>query len=135
MNAELKQGENGIVFSDFRYCAQDKAMGSPYNTVFSVRVYSDGFSGIGKWECDRDALAVFAESLAELYAFGRDSAVLEDISYGSRVEITMDKTGHLTVSGVLYGSRAEQSLTFRFKADQTALGTFCAMWQKIHAAL
>ena len=135
MNAELKQGENGIVFADFRYFAQDKAMGNPYNTAFSVRVCSDGFGGVGKWECDRDAIAAFGGALADLYAFRRTSAVLEDISYGSRAEMTMDKTGHLTVSGVLYGSRAEQSLTFRFETDQTALGTFCAMWQKIHAAL
>ena len=36
MLAELKQGNNGIVFSDFRHYPQDKAAGSPYNTTFSV---------------------------------------------------------------------------------------------------
>ena len=135
MLAELKQGNNGIVFSDFCHYPQDKAAGSPYNTTFSVQVSSDAFAGGGKWTCDCTAILAFGEALTDMYAFKRTSAVLKDITYGSRVEMTMDKTGHLRVSGVVYGKAAEQSLTFSLEADQTALQTFAAAWRRVEQSL
>ncbi len=135
MRAELRQGENFISFSDFWFSEQDKAVRSPYNTEFSVRVSSGAFAGEGEWVCDRTAITAFAAVLAEVYHFSRDSAVLTDISCGSRLELLMDKTGHLTVSGTVYGSRMEQTLQFRFEADQTVLRDFLAAWQRIDAEL
>ncbi len=135
MKAELRQGENFVLFSDFRHYAQDEAMGNLYNTAFSVQVRSGMFSGAGRWMCDRSALITFAEEMADLYAFRRESVRLDDLEYGSYMELTMDKTGHLRAAGTVYGSAMEQVLQYHFAADQTVLREFLASWQKLVLAL
>ncbi len=124
MICELRSGENFLQFSDFRYSAEDETNGNPYNFFFSANIVSDGFSGHAIWECDRKEFMKFVQSVQNLYDFRNTSAELNDIGYGSRIRFEMDKTGHLTVTGTLYGHAAEHSLTFRFTADQSDLHTF-----------
>lgn len=124
MNCELRSGENFLKFSYFRHFAEDEANGNPYNFFFTVRVSSDGFRGHTRWECDRKEFVKFVQSAQDLYNFRTSSAELNDIGYGSRVRFDLDKTGHITVTGTLYGHAADHSVTFRFTADQTDLHPF-----------
>ena len=124
MGCELRSGENFLKFSYFRHFAEDEANGNPYNFSFTVRVSSDGFRGHTNWECDRKEFVKFVQSLKNLYDFHDTSAELTALGYGSRVHFEMDKTGHITVTGTLYGHGADHSVTFRFTADQSDLYTF-----------
>lgn len=124
MNCELRSDENFLEFSDFCHFAEDEANGNPYNFFFTVRVSSDGFRGHTRWECDRKEFVKFVQSAQDLYNFRTSSAELNDIGYSSRVRFDLDKTGHITVTGTLYGHAADHSLTFRFTADQTDLHPF-----------
>ena len=124
MICELRSGENFLRFSYFRHVAEDEANGNPYNFFFTVRVSSDGFRGHTRWECARKEFVKFVQSAQDLYDFRCTSAELKDIGYGSRIRFEMDKTGHITVTGTLYGHAADQSVTFRFTADQSDLYTF-----------
>jgi len=124
MTCELRSGENFLEFSDFRHSTEDEANGNPYNFFFHVRVSSDGFRGHTRWECDRKEFMKFVQSAQDLYDFRSTSAELNDIGYGSRVRFDLDKTGHITVIGILYGHAADQSVIFRFTADQTDLHPF-----------
>ena len=124
MACELRSGENFLEFSDFCHVAEDEANGNPYNFFFTVRVSSDGFSGHTRWECDRKEFVKFVQSAQDLYDFRTSSAELNDIGYGSHIRFDLDRTGHITVSGTLYGHAADHSVTFRFTADQTDLHPF-----------
>ncbi len=124
MICELRSGENFLEFSDFHHFAEDEANGNPYNFFFRVRVSSGGFAGHTNWECGKKKFAEFVQSLQALYNFRCTSAELNDIGYGSRLCFDLNNTGHLTVTGTLYGHAADHSVTFRFTADQTDLYTF-----------
>ena len=124
MACELHSKDCFLKFSAFRYSAEDETVGNPYNFFFTVHVSSDGFRGHTGWECDRKEFVKFVQSIQDLYAFRTSSAELIDIGYGSRVRLEADKTGHITVTGTLYGHAADQSVTFRFTADQTDLPPF-----------
>jgi len=41
--------------------------------------------------------------------------------YGSNVTLSMDRTGHVKVEGLIFDNAMEQSLTFAFEADQSTL--------------
>ena len=124
MACELHSGENFLKFSDFRHFAEDEANGNPYNFFFTVCVSSDGFGGHTRWECDRKEFMKIVQSIQNLYDFRDTSAELNDIGYGSRIQFELDKTGHITLTGTLYGHAADQSVTFRFTTDQTDLHPF-----------
>ena len=124
MACELRHGENFLKFSYFRHFAEDETNGNPYNFFFTVRVSSDGFKGHTRWECDRKEFMKFVQSAQDLYDFRTSSAELNDIGYGSHIRFDLDRTGHITVSGTLYGHAADHSVTFRFTADQTDLHPF-----------
>ena len=124
MACELHSGENFLKFSDFRHFAEDEANGNPYNFFFTVHVSSDGFGGHTRWECDRKEFMKFVQSIQNLYDFRDTSAELNDIGYGSRIRFDLDRTSHITITGTLIGHAADQSVTFRFIADQTDLHPF-----------
>ena len=114
MEAEFTYLQNSIKITDFRHYAEDAAMGSPYNTLFYISVVSGGFSGCGSFECDIKRLKELCEEIRQMYDFERESVALDDYLYGSKLEFVLEKSGHLTVSGTIYGSGAEQSLNFCF---------------------
>ncbi len=124
MEAELTYLQNGIKIFDFRHYKEDAKMGSPYNTLFQISVISNYFSGRSRWECDIKQLKALCEELHQMYDFKLNSTVLCDVCYGSKIAFSMDKTGHLILNGTIYSSDLEHSLTFEFKADQTAILPF-----------
>ncbi len=122
MKAVCEYNNNSIEIINFtRYADID---GNPYNCTFTVNVVSNGFQGIAECECDYKKWLKFVDNLDKLYDFKINEVTLNDISYGSKVIFNLDNSGHLDISGVLYGEHAEQSLHFTFTADQTCLVNF-----------
>ena len=124
MIANLTYENNHIAIGEFCYHEADAKGGNPYNTTFRLSVRSGGFAGEGDWECDIRKFRMFVDDLQKLYAFQAENAHLDDIGYGGHICFSMDHTGHLEISGVIYGVAMEQYLKFCFNADQTVLKTF-----------
>lgn len=124
MEAGFVFGKNEVKIVHFSYYADDAIAGNPYNTAFQVHVVSDGFSGMGEWECDIKDFRQFVKSLEEMAQFQVWQADFTDIGYGSRLRFALTRTGHIQVSGLLYGAAAIQRLQFEFSGDQTALSPF-----------
>jgi hypothetical protein len=99
--------------------------GNPYNTTFYVKVVSGDFSGVSEFEYNIKDFIRFIKEIKDLYDFKLQKVELNDISYGSNIKFSLDKTGHIMVSGTIYGNAAEHSLTFIFTTDQTAIKAFC----------
>ncbi len=128
---ELRYGADSLTLEDICYYPEDAVNGNPYNTICQVEVVSGGFAGAGEWEFDWTKFLHFVAEVEELYRFQRPEVELLDICYGSRVKLTMDKTGKLTVSGKLYGDTMGQVLEFQFPADQTALEPFLRQLKQV----
>lgn len=122
--AELRYEENLVAIEDFNFHKDDADAGNPYNTTFGIRVVSGAFQGYASCEYDIKDFRIFVDQLCELYAFQRDRVVLSEICYGSNVTLSMDRTGHVKAKGVIFDNAMEQSLTFAFEADQSALPLF-----------
>ena len=118
---ELRDGENLLSLRDICYSPEDARI-SPYNTVFQAKVVSEGFSGLGEFECDWTEFLRFVSELNELYNFERSEVEINDIEWGNRLGFSMDHSGRLTISGYLDVSI--QTLEFEFQTDQTALALF-----------
>jgi len=122
--AEIRYGDNVFAIEYFKTYPEDAKMGNPYNTTYSLRVVSGAFSGYAPCECDIKEFRKFVSEMEELFRFKRDKTELCDICYGSKVVFGIDKSGHLDISGDIFGQAAEQRLVFRFTADQTCLNDF-----------
>ena len=110
---------------NFSHAPAEAAAGNPYNTTFQMRVQAEEhFSGQGVWECDIAQFRVFVRELEEMAQFRRETVELLDIGYASRIRFQMDRLGHIKVDGTIYGSGRVQSVTFEWRADQTALDPF-----------
>lgn len=130
-SCELRFGENLLAFQDIRCDFDDPYWGRGcYDTEWLLQVRSEGFSGIGYWGCGWKDLCRFAEELRELYGFQRREVEFRDSEYGCWFKLTMKKTGQIAISGVLYGECRNQTLSFEFRADQTAIKPFFEqLWQ------
>lgn len=85
-----------------------------------MKVISGAFQGYASCEYDIKDFRIFLDQLCELYAFQRDRVVLSEICYGSNVTLSMDRTGHVKVEGlifdmVLYGFPASASSLWKLK--------------------
>ena len=124
MRFELIHLDNYFIISNFNYNLNDAANGNPYNTSFKLLVKSGFFSGIGECEYDINEFLRFTQEINDLYLLNRNKVIMHDICYGSYIEFNMDKTGHLLISGEIYGDARIHSLKFEFLSDQTALRSF-----------
>ena len=123
-SATIRYNENLFSIEYFKTYPNEVERGNPYNTTFSIRVVSGAFCGYASCEYDIKEFSRFVNEMEEIYSFKRSKAELNDICYGSKVVFEADKIGHLEISGEIFGEAAEQSLVFRFKADQTCLKDF-----------
>ena len=128
--AELKYGENLLAIENFETHTIEVERGNPHNTTFDIRVCSGAFGGYAGCEYDIKQFRIFVGELREMYDFKRSSVELSEICYGSRVTITMSKTGQIEVLGEIYGEAKEHSLTFVFSADQSSLLLFIEALEK-----
>lgn len=120
--AELRSGNGCLTFT-----YTDVYRDAPLITkslFFDVRVQSGMFSGTANCEFSVAELHSFLTQLEELYGFRRDTATLRVLYYGSHFSLSLDKAGHLTISGELYDDSMTQKLSFTFHADQSALLPF-----------
>lgn len=116
---------NSLQVSDFFHSKQDAERGNPYNCTFILKINSHGFSGMAPFEYDVKELRLFLSQINDLYHFRCDHTTLQDIGYGSSVTFTRtDRTGHFTVTGIIYGDARVHSLEFEFRIDQTVLPPF-----------
>lgn len=122
--AELRYGENYLAIEECVFYCEDANKGYPCNATFGMKVISGAFQGYASCEYDIKDFRIFLDQLCELYAFQRDRVVLSEICYGSNVTLSMDRTGHVKVEGLIFDDEMEQSLTFAFEADQSTLPPF-----------
>ena len=116
--ATLSFEGNSLTIRDFRYYREDPPY---YNTSFSLSIRSGAFAGEAvACEYHMSEFRRFVDDLADVYAFRKSSAVLQEIC-GSHVSFDMEKTGHVKISGEIGDVLRENSLQFCFCADQTAL--------------
>ena len=124
MSVRFGCSENYLEVTDFHFHNKEADRGNPYNTTFSLIVHSCGFCGIAPCEYDIKDFISFVSDLHRLYDFEIDKVLLRDRCYGSEILFTMDRTGHLEVSGKIYGDCTIHTLEFCFVTDQTVLKSF-----------
>lgn len=124
MEARFQFQENEIKIFDFSHFALDAQAGNPYNTIFQMSIASNGFAGKGEWECDIKEFRQFVKGLEEMAQLQTVQVDLRDTGYASHICFKMAHTGHICVTGVLFGPMKTQQVTFEFFADQTVLSPF-----------
>lgn len=122
---------NSIEILHYEYSEEDANNGNPYNSSFQVKVASSKFVGIAECEYDRKDWIRFIHDLELLYDFKIEEVVFKDICYGSEISFVMDDTGHLKVSGMIYGCHMTHSMKFEFMADQTVLPSFISQLKRL----
>ena len=125
--AKLIYEDNYLMINNFIYHQQDIY----YNTSFNLEIRSGSFSGVAPCEYDIKEFRKFVEELLEMYDFKKQIVMFNEICYGSNVKFEADKTGHITVSGEIFGEAMEHSLKFSFMIDQSVLDKFISELQNI----
>ena len=118
--AKLIHENNYLIINNFTYHQKDIY----YNTSFDLEVRSGSFSGVAPYEYDIKEFRKFVQELLEMYDFKKQIVMLNDICYGSSVRFEADKTGHIGISGEIFGEAMEHSLKFSFVTDQFVLKQF-----------
>ena len=125
--AKLIYEDNYLMINNFLYHQKDIY----YNTSFDLEIRSGSFSGVAPCEYDIKEFRKFVEELLEMYDFKKQIVIFNEICYGSNVKFEADKTGHITVSGEIFGEAMEHSLKFSFMIDQSVLDKFISELQNI----
>ena len=125
--AKLIYEDNYLMINNF-ICHQQDIY---YNTSFDLEIRSGSFSGVAPCEYDIKEFRKFVEELLEMYDFKKQIVMFNEICYGSNVKFEADKTGHITVSGEIFGEAMEHSLKFSFMIDQSVLDKFISELQNI----
>ena len=125
--AKLIYEDNYLMINNLIYHQQDIY----YNTSFDLEIRSGSFSGVAPCEYDIKKFRKFAEELLEMYDFKKQIVMFNEICYGSNAKFEADKTGHITVSGEIFGEAMEHSLKFSFMIDQSVLDKFISELQNI----
>ena len=125
--AKLIYEDNYLMINNFIYHQQDIY----YNTSFDLVIRSGSFSGVAPCEYDIKEFRKFVEELLEMYDFKKQIVMFNEICYGSNVKFEADKTGHITVSGEIFGEAMEHSLKFSFMIDKSVLDKFISELQNI----
>ena len=125
--AKLIHEDNYLMINNFIYHQKDIY----YNTSFDLEIRSGSFSGVAPCEYDIKEFRKFVEELLEMYDFKKQIVMFNEICYGSNVKFEADKTGHITVSGEIFGEAMEHSLKFSFMIDQSVLDKFISELQNI----
>lgn len=94
-----------------------------YFTIL-VSVISNDFAGKSDFCFKRMDIASFSEELASMHNTLVGNALIRDSDSDGFIEISIEITGKLKVSGQIGGSHQEQYMRFNFFTDQTALPNF-----------
>lgn len=123
MEIKIQYKDNFVKFSDLEWFELDTIV------EIKISVKSGEFCGAEIFGCYYDEFKKFALELELIYNFKSDKTVLKDTYFGSYVSFEMNKSGHIDINGILNELHREQSLKFRFKADQTSLVEFIKNWR------
>ena len=126
-SAKLMFEDNYLIINNF-ICHQKDIY---YNTSFDLEIRSSSFCGVAPCEYDIKEFRKFVQELLEMYKFKKQIVMLNDICYGSNIKFEADKTGHITVSGEIFGKAIEHSLKFSFMIDQSVLNKFISELQNM----
>ena len=126
-SAKLMFEDNYLIINNFIYHQKDIY----YNTSFDLEIRSGSFCGVAPCEYDIKEFRRFIQDLLEMYDFKKQIVMFNDICYGRSVKFEADKTGHITVSGEIFGKAMEHSLKFSFVTDQFVLKQFISELQNL----
>ena len=126
MNPILKYGDNYIEFTDLCYFPEEAKRYNPYNCTAVLTVRSNGFAGVSPCDFDMRELIRFTDELRKMYDFKLNSTGIQEIGYGGTLDFSLDHTGHIRISGDVFGYAMQHELKFEFEADQTSLAPFIA---------
>lgn len=127
MKATFCYLDNCIEIQDFKHNEYDSSY-----ILFDLKVISGMWSGyatgceslLSEWQ-------IWIDNLKRLYSFEIASVDFQEVGYGGTIHFEMDATGHIKVSGKIYGRAMEHSLEFIFAADQTALENFIKQLEQL----
>ncbi len=119
MKAEFNDGNNSIRIDNFVFSPYDM-----FRVNFDVYVTSGSFCGFGECEYVIKEFSKFVSELQKMYDFKRKSVIFNDICYGSKITFTMDRSGHIEISGTVYADAMQHSMTFCFNTDQSVFLPF-----------
>lgn len=125
--ARLIYENNYLIIDNFYYYNED----SYYNTTFDLQVSSGNFKGLASCEYNIKDFRNFVADLQKMYSFELQTVTLHEICYGSRIQFQADKTGHIEITGEIYGDAMEHCLKFIFTVDQCVLKQFLSELQNL----
>ena len=125
--AKLIYEDNYLMIKNFVYHQKDIY----YNTSFDLEIRSGSFCGIAPCEYDIKEFRKLVQELSKMFEFKKQIVMFNDIRYGSSVKFEADKTGHINISGEIFGEALEHSLKFSFVADQSVLKQFISELQNM----
>ena len=125
--ARLIYENNYLIIDNFDYHNED----AYYNTTFDLQVSSGNFKGLASCEYNIKDFRKFVDELQKMYDFKLQTVVLHEICYGSRIQFQADKTGHIEITGEIYGDAMEHCLKFIFTVDQCVLKQFLSELQNL----
>ena len=125
--ARLIYENNYLIIENFDYHNED----AYYNTTFDLQVSSGNFKGLASCEYNIKDFRKFVDELQKMYDFKLQTVVLHEICYGSRIQFQADKTGHIEITGEIYGDAMEHCLKFIFTVDQCVLKQFLSELQNL----
>lgn len=125
--ARLIYENNYLIIDNFDYHNKD----AYYNTTFDLQVSSGNFKGLASCEYNIKDFRNFVADLQKMYDFELQTVTLHEICYGSRIQFQADKTGHIEITGEIYGDAMEHSLKFIFSVDQCVLKQFLSELQNM----
>lgn len=121
MEIKIQHKDNFVEFSELKWFEPD------IEVQIKISVQSNEFCGVTIFGCYYDDFEKFALELESVYNFKSSKAVLEDMYNDSYISFEGNYLGHITVNGILYFM--DQSVKFRFTADQTSLIEFIKKWR------
>lgn len=125
--ARLIYENNYLIIDNFDYHNED----AYYNTTFDLQVSSGNFKGLASCEYNIKDFRNFVADLQKMYSFELQTVTLHEICYGSRIQFQADKTGHIEITGEIYGDAMEHCLKFIFTVDQCVLKQFLSELQNL----
>ncbi len=125
--ARLIYENNYLIIDNFDYHNKD----AYYNTTFDLQVSSGNFKGLASCEYNIKDFRNFVADLQKMSDFELQTVTLHEICYGSRIQFQADKTGHIEITGEIYGDAMEHSLKFIFSVDQCVLKQFLSELQNM----
>lgn len=91
------------------------------NFTFDLTVLSNGFGGTSHFCVRRDQLEKMCADLTKMHSTLFGKTVLEDNDSNAFIELEIESTGKVIVTGQVGGTHEDHFVKFKFHSDQTSL--------------